>query len=312
MKLHGRKRKKKRNAEKLHAKGVDAFRELDIDKDGRVSIEEMRSHTEFDIDRNGEVAPEEAKEYLEDNEFVDETLFMEKVWPSIREIYTTAKPAEQKKGDDEETPTPDEEEEEETEEEPETPPTPSTSESKDTQTDEEMPEYNDETKALIEAADEARKNFEEVDEKIKDFKKNIADLENDLKVDYGSRNEFKKVKENGCIEYTDREYTYKLCPFDKASQRPKDGGMETNLGYWGVWNGPSENPYSAMKYDKGQNCWNGPDRSVVVKISCGTENKIVSASEPSRCEYEFQFQTPAACGKALSDLNQTDPQHDEL
>lgn len=63
------------------------------------------------------------QEYLEDNNSVDEALFMEKVWPSIREIYSTAKPADQKKGDDEETPPPqDEEEEEESEEEPETPP----------------------------------------------------------------------------------------------------------------------------------------------------------------------------------------------
>lgn len=37
-----------------------------------------------------------------------------------------------------------------------------------------MPEYDDETKALIEAADEARRNFDDVDGKIKDAKKEIA------------------------------------------------------------------------------------------------------------------------------------------
>ncbi|CAD5111144.1 DgyrCDS481 [Dimorphilus gyrociliatus] len=311
--------KEKKNAEQVHLKGITAFHELDSDGNGLVSIEEMQKHIEFDIDRNGEVASEEAKEYLEDNETIDEVLFMEKVWPSIREIYTAAKPPEQKKGDDEDTPPipQDEEEEEETDDEndnPESHQAPTDNENKDnpTESEDEMPEYDDETKALIEAAEQARSSFNEIDQKIKDIKKDISDIEADLKIDYGPNNEFQKVKEGGCIEYTDREYTYKLCPFDRASQRPKDGGVETTLGYWGLWNGPSDNLYSSMKYEKGQNCWNGPDRSVVVKVSCGTENQIISASEPSRCEYEFQFKSPAACGKTFSDLNKTDPEHDEL
>lgn len=33
---------------------------------------------------------------------------------------------------------------------------------------------------------------------------------------------------------------------------------------WGHWSGPADNVYSSMKYDRGQHCWNGPDRSVEV------------------------------------------------
>ena len=47
-----------------------------------------------------------------------------------------------------------------------------------------------------------------------------------------------------------------------------------------------------------------------VKLSCGTSNEIVGASEPNKCEYEYQFKTPAACTKPPS-LVSTDL-HDEL
>ena len=48
-------------------------------------------------------------------------------------------------------------------------------------------------------------------------------------MDLGDEKEFFPLKDN-CYEYTDREYTYKLCPFEKATQRSKSGGSETSLG----------------------------------------------------------------------------------
>jgi hypothetical protein len=34
-------------------------------------------------------------------------------------------------------------------------------------------------------------------------------------------------------------------------------------------------------------CWNGPARSTNVILSCGIENKVISVSEPNRCEVIF-------------------------
>ena len=34
---------------------------------------------------------------------------------------------------------------------------------------------------------------------------------------------------------------------------------------WGKWDGGAENIYAAQKYENGQNCWNGPNRSVKVR-----------------------------------------------
>ena len=96
-----------------------------------------------------------------------------------------------------------------------------------------------------------------------------------------------------CLEYTDREYVYKVCMFDRASQRPKHGGGETNLGSFTGW----ENDYLLMKYENGQGCWNGPNRSAKVVLSCGVEDALTAVSEPSRCEYDFRLTTPAVCEK---------------
>ena len=50
-----------------------------------------------------------------------------------------------------------------------------------------------------------------------------------LELDLGEHNEYYSMR-GECFEFTDREYTYKFCPFDKTSQRNKHGGMETTLG----------------------------------------------------------------------------------
>lgn len=42
-------------------------------------------------------------------------------------------------------------------------------------------------------------------------------------------------------------------------------------------------------------CWNGPERSVNVDITCGTTNEITHISEPEKCEYRFQVTSPALC-----------------
>jgi hypothetical protein len=60
-------------------------------------------------------------------------------------------------------------------------------------------------------------------------------------------------------------------------------------------------------------------------MTCGTENKILAVSEPSKCEYLYKMETPAVChdlsDDAKNDSNSNNPQevgypgekkHDEL
>lgn len=64
---------------------------------------------------------------------------------------------------------------------------------------------------------------------------------------------------------------------------------------WSKWIGPQSNKYQKMLFDGGAQCWNGPARSVAINVKCGTTNEVTAASEPSRCEYELDFLTPAFC-----------------
>lgn len=59
----------------------------------------------------------------------------------------------------------------------------------------------------------------------------------------------------------------------------------------------------------GAQCWNGPARSVIVSVGCGAENQLISAAEPNRCQYTFDFKTPAACILNQSGL-ETEFSHD--
>lgn len=144
---------------------------------------------------------------------------------------------------------------------------------------------------------------------MKDIQNEIKDIEEYLELDFGPDEEFATLR-GQCFEYTDHEYIYKLCPFDKTLQQPKSSSLETRLGVWADWAGPEENKYEVMLFEKGQSCWNGPQRSTRVQVSCGSENKVTSVSEPNRCEYSFDFITPAACREIGLDSN--DDVHDEL
>jgi len=263
-----------------------AFAELDVNKDGIVDYPEVQNHLEFDIDSDGEVSVDEAKEYLEEAEETNLETFVEKIWPNIKEIYK--KPVA------------------EGEEPKEAPVDPTEPKGDD---EDKMPAYDEETQNLIKVADEARNGFNEADKKVRDAEREIEDIKKYLELDLGPDQEFSALK-GQCFEMSDREYTYKLCPFEKTTQRPKSGGIETSLGRWGSWFGPNESRYSAMKYENGQGCWNGPARSTHVNMHCGEVNALTMVSEPSRCEYQFDFTSPALCG--APDKAPEQPVHTEL
>lgn len=82
-------------------------------------------------------------------------------------------------------------------------------------------------------------------------------------------------------------YTYEVCLFGEARQKPMNGGTTFSLGYvllifpkqywhkrhnrrftsWNPMASPGELPYYHKQvYKHGARCWNGPERSVIVRL----------------------------------------------
>ncbi|XP_027345856.1 glucosidase 2 subunit beta isoform X2 [Abrus precatorius] len=159
-----------------------------------------------------------------------------------------------------------------------------------------------------------RKEYDESSTKLSKIQSRISSLKQKLKHDFGPAKEFYSFYDH-CFESKQNKYTYKVCPYKQASQ--EEGYSTTRLGRWDKF----EDSYKVMVFSNGDKCWNGPDRSLKVKLKCGLKNEITDVDEPSRCEYVALLSTPALCQEEklkelqhkLELLNSQQPEkHDEL
>ncbi|GJE84796.1 Glucosidase 2 subunit beta [Phanerochaete sordida] len=117
---------------------------------------------------------------------------------------------------------------------------------------------------------------------------------------FGREGEWKKLQ-GTCLEKNTGDYTYEVCLFGEAKQKPNNGGSTFSLGHFDRWNDAegvepgSPEAYGKQYYTRGTKCWNGPQRSVQLVWTCGTENAILSVQELEKCEYQFTGTTPALC-----------------
>lgn len=52
----------------------------------------------------------------------------------------------------------------------------------------------------------------------------------------------------------------------------------------------------SLIHENGQQCWNGPKRSVKVDLYCSAVDELRSVREEEKCVYRFEVGTAAACG----------------
>ncbi|XP_038988851.1 glucosidase 2 subunit beta-like isoform X2 [Phoenix dactylifera] len=166
----------------------------------------------------------------------------------------------------------------------------------------------------ISEADTVRKKYEDSSSKLSKIQSRISSLSEKLKHDFGKDKEFYSFYDR-CFETKQNKYVYKVCPFKKASQI--EGHSTTQLGYWDKF----EESYRVMLFSNGDRCWNGPDRTLKVRLRCGLKDELMDVDEPSRCEYVAILSTPGLCleeklkelQEKLEDVNASRPSiHDEL
>lgn len=249
--------KKQREEMESEANRVEAeetFRKFDSNADGKIEIIELQTRIAFDKDRNGVVETEEARYFLDENDEVDLESFISVAWPRIKPFLMldsglfkaprkAVEPVDEEEDENLDLQSedghleeaelqneddgyhPDDDNENENEEYDETT---GEGEAQQEQIEEPaaQPQYDEETQKLIYDANEARNQYSVADREFREIDQELTNIRNALEKDFGPEEEFAPL--NGeCFSFEDREYVYKLCPFDKAIQQPKGGGAET-------------------------------------------------------------------------------------
>ncbi|ORY00840.1 hypothetical protein K493DRAFT_256088 [Basidiobolus meristosporus CBS 931.73] len=146
-------------------------------------------------------------------------------------------------------------------------------------------------------AKEAREAYEKEDREKSEVEGKIQDLERKLGLDFGLEEEFAELADQ-CFDYNTGEYTYEVCMFGSATQKSNKDFNSVHLGKFSRWSdNESSHPdhYKEQVYDQGVRCWNGPERSLKLYLTCGAQNEVTSVTEPEKCEYHMHMRSPAVC-----------------
>lgn len=159
----------------------------------------------------------------------------------------------------------------------------------------------------IEQAEEKRSSLESRKLILED---RVRDLEKKSGYNYGPGGVFRQMQ-GKCFKKKISQYEFEHCPYDVVKQY-EHGRLVAQLGRFDKLSEAGE-----MLYKDGAPCWNGPDRSVTVRLQCGENDEVISVDEPSRCMYQMVFSTPAVCEEAeakkiLAEAKVHDVTKDEL
>ena len=155
---------------------------------------------------------------------------------------------------------------------------------------------------------DAKKTLTDAERELTNTKNDITRTTEDLDRDYGSDSIFRALK-GQCVTKDSGEYTYEVCFMTSTKQKPKKGGGDTNMGNFVAFDvevvddddvspdgkGLGKGERVVMKYENGQHCWNGPNRSTRVVMACAEKEEIWKVSESEKCVYRIEMGTAAVC-----------------
>ncbi|KAI7771219.1 hypothetical protein LZL87_013470 [Fusarium oxysporum] len=175
-------------------------------------------------------------------------------------------------------------------------------------------------RAAREAVDAAKRDLSD--------KKSTLEVEQaNLDFDYGPDDIFRALK-GKCVTLEAGEYTNEQCWLGSTKQKSKKRHGQSNMGNFkriaremadeedridGKSLGRGER--MLLKYEDGQQCWNGPQRRTDVWLGCAETEELWRVSESEKCVYRMEIGTPAACDFSRRDVGSQPkkPRHrDEL
>lgn len=155
--------------------------------------------------------------------------------------------------------------------------------------------------------EDARNALKAAQDSLNDNKNQLTSHQEDLEQDYGVDDVFRALK-GQCISKDSGEYTYELCWLDKTRQKSKKGGSQTIMGSFVSMDklmvddelppdgkGLGSGERVALRYENGQHCWNGPNRSTLVVLACAEKDELWKITEEEKCVYRMEVGTPAVC-----------------
>lgn len=159
---------------------------------------------------------------------------------------------------------------------------------------------------------DARKGLQSAQDDLKRSKDTLNRHREDLEKDYGADDVFRALK-GKCVSKDSGEYSYELCWLERTKQRPKRGGGDTGMGTFARLDsivvdgdmppdgqGLGSGKRVVLRYENGQHCWNGPNRSTMVVLGCAETDEIWKIVEEEKCVYRMEVGTPAVCEMAGS------------
>ncbi|KAI2476233.1 Glucosidase 2 protein [Pyrenophora tritici-repentis] len=171
------------------------------------------------------------------------------------------------------------------------------------------------------AVTDAKSSLNFAKQELDNDKSELTKHEEDLTTDYGPDSIFRALK-GRCTSTDSGEYTYEHCFLDKTTQKPIKGGGHTGMGNFARIDsitvdevlpadgrGLGSGERIAIRYENGQHCWNGPNRSTFVILACAEKDEIWKIVEEEKCVYRMEVGTPAVCGV---EVKKAAPEHSEL
>lgn len=147
------------------------------------------------------------------------------------------------------------------------------------------------------ALDEAVRVEEDLERQLRETEKVKRDLEA-----HSDHLAYLAIRDE-CMEVVDAKFTYKVCVMGSVTQTEDGSHSSVTLGDFESVEEDDQGNGATLKFRHGQHCHAFGARSADVKVTCGSANKLISASEPSTCFYSFQMESPAACTPKFAEFS---------